>query len=95
MILNEWIENKTNEIIESKTYKSVNYSGVRNVEIERNITSEIFDFNGIKEISMNTEVEDFVRSELTTKIKGLKITFEVVKPRCRKPEKLYLYVKVA
>lgn len=93
MLLNEWIENKRNELIEGKAYKSVNYLSVSNVDIERNMTSEIFDFNR-KEISMNTEVEDFIRSELVTKIKSLKVAFEVVKPRCRKPERLYLYVKV-
>ncbi|EKS4345195.1 hypothetical protein QB607_003199 [Clostridium botulinum] len=95
MLLNKWIENKKNELIESKTYKSVDFLCASNVEIEKNMTSEIFDLNGRKEISMNTEVEDFVRSELTTKTNGLKITFEVIKPRHRKPERLYLYVKVA
>ncbi|HBF77164.1 MULTISPECIES: hypothetical protein [Clostridium] len=94
MLLKEWIENKKNELTESKAYKSVSFSHVSNVEIERNMTSEIFDLNRKQEIPMDTEVKDFVRSELTTKIQGLQITFEVVKPRCRKPEKLYLYVKV-
>lgn len=95
MLLNEWIENKKSELVESKAYKSVDFLCVSNVEIERNMTSEIFDFNGRKEISMNTEVEDFIKSELTTKIKGLKITFEVIRPRCRKSERLHLYVRVA
>jgi hypothetical protein len=95
MQLNEWIENKINELIENKVYKSVNFSDVTPVEIEKNLTSETFElFTKEKKISMNTEVEDFIRSALTTKIKGLKITLEVVKPRCRKPTNLYLYVKI-
>lgn len=95
MLLNEWVETKKSELIEGKTYKSVDFLCVSNVEIEKNMTSEIYDFSERKEISMNTKVEDFIRSELTTKIKGLKITFEVIKPRCRKKERLNLYVKVA
>ena len=94
MLLFEWIGNKEKELRESKLYKSVEFSSVGNVNIERNMASEIFDFNKV-EISMNTKVEDFIRSELTEKIKGLKITFDVVKLRCRKSESLSLYVKVS
>ena len=93
MLLFEWIQDRENYLLKSKLYKNVDFSSVSNVEIEKNMTSEIFDFNKI-EISMNTKVEDFIRSELTEKIKGLKITFEVIKPRCRKSESLYLYVKL-
>lgn len=35
MLLNEWIENKKNELIENKTYKSVKFLCVDNVEIEK------------------------------------------------------------
>lgn len=93
MELSKWIEDKKDELIKSKLYKTVNFSGVENVEIDKNMTSEIFDFKKI-ETPMNTEVEDFIRSELTEKIKGLRITFKVIKPRYRKSESLYLYVKL-
>lgn len=94
MVLNEWIDNKLKELIASKVYKSVAFLGIDNVEIEKNMTSETFELNGRKEIPMNIEIEEFTRSELTTRIKGLKVTFEIVKPRCRKPETIRLYVKI-
>lgn len=96
MLLHEWVENKKTELLKSKEYKSVIFASVGKVEIERNMTTQAFNlFSPNEKVNMNTEVEDFIRSEVTMKIDGLKITFEVIKPRCRKSEKLYLYVKVA
>jgi hypothetical protein len=95
MKLNEWIENKKNELLLSKIYKSVEYDSVNKVEISLNMTSETFNiFAPCEKINTDIEVDNFQRNKIVGKIEGLKVVFNVIKPRCRKPERLYTYVKI-
>lgn len=96
MKLNEWIENKKSELLESKTYKSIDFVRVDKIEISSNMTSQCFNIGMVDEkINMNVEVENFERNKIVGKIDGLEITFDVIKPRCRKSQRLRLCVKLA
>lgn len=95
MKLNEWIENKKNELLSNKTYKNVEFVEVDKVKISSCMTSEIFNIGMADEsIDMEIDVGDFERKNIVGKIDGLKVVFNVIKPRCRKPERLRLYVEI-
>lgn len=96
MKLLEWIENKKKELITTGGFKSAEVKYIDNCKVSTNITQSIFDFGSTKKIDIdNIEVEDFNRSELGRNlIDAFEVTFNVVKPRCRKPVSHRLYVKV-
>ena len=96
MKLNEWIENKKNELLETKKYKSIEFIRVDIIEISKNMTSQCFNIGADDEkINLDTQVEDFERNLIIGKIKGIEITFDVIKPRCRKSIKLRENVKIS
>ncbi|HEY5587506.1 MAG TPA: hypothetical protein VIK86_00965 [Candidatus Paceibacterota bacterium] len=96
MKLNEWVEDKKSELLENKTYKSVEFARVDKIKISSNMTSQCFNIGMADEkINMDIEVENFERNKIVGEIAGVEITFNVIKPRCRKPERLRLCVKIS
>lgn len=96
MKLSEFIENKKQELISVNGYKSAEFKSVDNCEISQFMTSSIFDFGQVKKIDLETEVKDFERSTLgNNTIKAFEVWFNVIKPRCRKPETYRTYIAIA
>jgi len=94
MKLQEWIDNKCKELVDSKTFKDASLKSVDKCQISNCMTSQIFDLWKRETIDMNTEVEDVIRRELQGEIDALEVVFNVVKPRCRKPERYVQFIKV-
>jgi hypothetical protein len=95
MKLSEYIENKKVELVAVNKFKSVEFKRLDNCQVSQFMHSCILDFTDTK-IDTSIEVEEFDRTKLgNTKIDCIEITFNVVKPRCRKPESLRTYVKIS
>lgn len=94
MILSEYIENKKVELASVNGFKSAEFKSLNKCEVSQFMTSCIFDFTNSK-IDTSIEVEDFDRQSLgNNKIDCIEICFNIVKPRCRKPESFRTYVKI-
>lgn len=96
MKLSDYIENKKNELVTVNGFKSAELKRLDNCQVSQFITSCIFTFGAETKIDTSMEVEDFDRSTLgNNKIDCIEISFNVVKPRCRKPESYRTYVKIS
>jgi hypothetical protein len=102
MKLEKWIEKKTEELKTVKKYREVKFDRADPCEIGRNFNGYILSFCGSKRIETSTEIdENFDRKSLPDtyseegKVKGVMVTFEVLKPRKRKKESEYFYLKIA
>jgi len=96
MKLNEWIENKEEELVNNKTYKSVTFSSIDVCTMTPYSIGRIFSLCGDDEqANMEANVQQTSCKELygEDKIDAFEVVFDVVKPRCRKPERLRLYVR--
>lgn len=95
MKLSEYIEKKKVELIAINKFKSAELKRLDNCQVSQFMISSIFDFT-VTKIDTAIEVEEFDRQTLgNTKIDCIEITFNVIKPRCRKPESLRTYVKIS
>lgn len=93
MKLSEYIAKTEKQLVERGDYKTAKYNKIQDCEISFNMTGIVFDF-AKKEYDMNQEVEEVIKKTLgTKKINAYMVAFDVVKPRCRKPEAVYSYVK--
>jgi hypothetical protein len=102
MKLQTWIEKKTEELKTVKKYREVKFDRADPCEIGRNFNSYILSFYGNKTIETSTEIdENFDRKSLPdtfsedSKVEGVMVTFKVLKPRKRKTESEYFYLKIA
>jgi hypothetical protein len=94
MKLNEWIENKKVELVNTNGFRSAELKRLNNCKISSVMTQHIFDFGEKKIIDQNQEVEEVKRNEIGVNlIDVIEVTFNIVKPRCRKPESYNIYVK--
>ena len=94
MQLNQWIENKIKELLDNKAFKSVTFRDVDTCTVSSYMTGRIFYFGASKpQINMDINIEEFNRKELTGEIDALEVSFNVVKPRCRKSERFSLFVR--
>lgn len=95
MKLSEYIENKKVELVAINGFKSAELKRLDNCQVSQLMTSSIFDFT-VTKIDTRIEIEEFNRQTLgNNKIDCIEITFNIVKPRCRKPESFRTYVKIS
>jgi hypothetical protein len=94
MKLNELIENKSRELVENKTFKSVKFRNVDACTMSPNTIGRIYSFCGDEQkIYTETDVQEVTCKELTKEINAIEIIFDVVKPRCRKSNRFSLFVR--
>ena len=94
MKLQEWVNNKCKELVDSKIFKNATLKRIDKCQISASITSSIFEIGYTEPINMDIQIEEVNnRKELLEKIDALEVVFNVVKPRCRKPERYALFVK--
>lgn len=93
MKLSEYIASTEKQLVASNGYKTAKYKSINDCEMSVNMIGTVFDFSK-KEYNMNQEVEEVIRKKLgASKIDAYQVAFDVVKPRCRKAEAVYGYVK--
>lgn len=102
MKLQEWIDNKINELKEQNKYREVTFKTTKLVKMSRHATQESFIFGVTDDsVKLDTEVKDVIRENLPITynsdeyVDAVKITLEVLKPRKRKTEREYYYVQFA
>lgn len=98
MTLQEWIDNKTQEL------KGLKYREVQapKVATEAGLArhSTMIELFTAKEIPMDTEVQDLDRASLPDTMRsseyapGAQVVFRVIKPRCRKLETEIFYAQI-
>ena len=94
MKLNEWIEKENNKLVESKKWRSVIFKEVEPCKLTSCTIGKIFNIGGKEEqINMDINVQEVNKKEINGEIDAIEVIFDVVKPRCRKPERLRLYVQ--
>ena len=100
MKLQIWIEKKTEELKTVKKYREVKFNKAESCKIGRKSTEYLL-FNN-STIETSTEIdENFDRKSLPdtfsedSKVEGVMVTFKVLKPRKRKTESEYFYLKIA
>ena len=89
MNINEYIESKSKELVDNKTHKSVTFRSIDVCTMSPNSIGRMFSFCGDGEkANMELNVQSVSCKELHEKIDVFEVVFDVVKPRCRKPERL-------
>lgn len=97
MRLQEWIDNKTSELMGQK-YKKAQVKSAKEIRIARHSIS--YDLFGAKDVALDAEVKDVARDDLPDTrdynkyLPGVQVCFEVLKPRKRKTEREYFYVLI-
>ena len=95
MKLQTWIKNKEQQLVNENGFRSASLDGLNNCQISQFMTSTIFDFTNTK-IDTDIEITEVNRNTLgNQKIDAIEVTFDVVKPRCRKSSTYRLYVAKA
>lgn len=96
MKLGDYVESKKAELLKGG-YRQVELKRAEECKIGKHCTS-IMLFTA-KQIPLDAEVEEVDRSTLpdgygdNSTVPGVQVTFEVVKPRCRKETWEYFYIK--
>ena len=94
MNINEYIESKCKELADNKTYKSVTFRSIDVCTMSQNCIGRTFSLCGDDaKVNMETYVQPTSCKELHEEISAFEVVFDVIKPRCRKPERLRLYVR--
>ncbi|MDD4565719.1 MAG: hypothetical protein PHE79_09645 [Eubacteriales bacterium] len=93
MKLQDYVKIKENELIASGM-RSVKYRRSYPVTFEPGCVSMSLFEACQAVISPDTEIEEVDRKSLPGKVDGLDVTFDVVKPRCRKSSMESYYVKI-
>ena len=101
MKLQEWINNKIGELKDQNNYREAVLKITKPVKMSYNMISESFSFGTVDDsVLLDTEITDVDISKLPVTynddeyVNAIKITLEVLKPRKRKTEREYFYVKV-
>ena len=98
MKLQEWIDNKTQELKVEKKYREAIFKVARPAQVGRNsISFMLFDPT---QIPLDAEVKELDRSSLPSSyssndmVEAAMVTIEVLKPRKRKAEREDFYVQL-
>jgi len=94
MKLNEWIEKEKDNLVESEKFKSVTFNRVEPCTLTSYSIGKTFNIGGDDEqTNMGINVQEVDRKEIKDEINAIEVIFDVVKPRCRKSNRLSLYVQ--
>lgn len=99
MDLQEWIDNKIEELKTEQKYKVAIFKQAKEIKLARYSTS--YDLFCAKDVALDTEVKDVDKNSLPDTmntdeyVSGVQVILEVLKPRKRKTEREYLTVQIA